>query len=122
MATRESNRPFDRTAAVATLLIAAIGGGALTPVFAQQLPRLPFTATLSNTTPLVFGMGADDAARALGTPLQYISGRPGDEIFLTFRQIGGSGLFPRSDRLFLQFRAGRLTGWKADYGQRWIWR
>ena len=55
---------------------------------AQSLPPIggpyapPFTATLSNNTPLAFGMNAEDAARALGTPLNYISGRPGDEIYL----------------------------------------
>jgi hypothetical protein len=83
--------------------------------------NLPFTATLSNTTPLVFGMGEEDAARALGTPLNYISGRPGDEIYLTFRSNGGSGFFNRQDRLYLQFRRGRLTGWKGDWGRNWMW-
>jgi hypothetical protein len=90
-------------------------------LFGSASQRLPFTATLSNTRPLVFGMGEEDAARALGTPLTYISGRPGDEIFLTFRNIGGSGFFNRQDRLYLQFRRGRLTGWKGDWGQNWMW-
>jgi hypothetical protein len=83
--------------------------------------RLPFVATLSNTTPLVFGMGEEDAARALGTPLSYISGLPGNEIYLTFRNIGGTGFFNRQDRLYLQFRKGRLTGWKGDWGHNWMW-
>ena len=70
-----------------SLLIA----GASMPATAQQLPPFggpyppPFTATLSNNTPLVFGMDAEEAARALGTPLNYVSGRPGNEIYLTFR-------------------------------------
>ncbi len=81
----------------------------------------PFTATLSNTTPLVFGMAADDAARALDVPLTYVSGRPGNEIYLAFRDIGGSGFFNRHDRLYLQFRKGRLTGWKGDWGRNWMW-
>ena len=42
----------------------------------------PFTATLSNITPLVFGMDVEDAARALGTPLNYIGGRPGDTVLV----------------------------------------
>ena len=54
-------------------------------------------------------------------PLNYISGRPGDEIFLAFRNIGGSGLFFKKDRLYLQFRKGRLAGWKGDWGQNWMW-
>src|SRR3977135_2048124 len=73
----------------------------------------PFTATLSNNTPLAFGMGEEDVARVLGTPLNYISGRPGDEIYLAFRDTGGTGFFNRKDRLYLQFRRGRLAGWKG---------
>ena len=109
----------------AVLLIVA---GAFTPATAQPLPpygvRTPptFTATLSNSTPLVFGMDAEEAQRALGTPFTYVRGRPGDEIFLTYRELGGSGLFPHKDRLYLQFRRGRLAGWKADWGQNWMWR
>jgi hypothetical protein len=105
----------------------ALIGGALAPAGAQGLPPMggphsrPFTATLSNNVPLVYGMDAEDAARALGTPLNYIRGRPGDEIFLVFRDIGGSGLFPHRDRLYLQFRKGRLAGWKGDWGHNWMW-
>ena len=110
-------------AAMAFALIA----GSLAPAGAQQLPPIggpyppPFTATLSNNTPLAFGMDAEDAARALGTPLNYVSGRRGEEIFLAFRNIGGSGLFIKKDRLFLQFRKGRLAGWKGDWGHNWMW-
>jgi len=84
-------------------------------------PNPSFTATLSNTTPLVFGMDVEGVSTALGQPLSYIGGRPGDEIFLAIRNIGGSGLFNRHDRLFLQFRKGRLTGWKGDWGHNWMW-
>jgi hypothetical protein len=110
-------------AAAALLLIA--GGSA--SAGAQQLPPTggpyppPFIATLSNNTPLAFGMDAGDAARALGTPLNYVSGRPGEEVYLAFRNVGGSGLFIRKDRLFLQFRKGRLAGWKGDWGHNWMW-
>jgi hypothetical protein len=110
--------------AVAALLIIA---GAAAPALAQHLPPFggpyppPFVATLNNNTPLVFGMDAEEAARALGTPFTYVSGRPGNEIYLTFREIGGSGLFPHRDRLYLLFRKGRLAGWKADWGHNWMW-
>lgn len=113
-----------RTSAAMALML--IAGGAAS-AGAQQLPPTggpyppPFTATLSNNTPLAFGMDAEDAARALGTPLNYVSGRPGDEIYLAFRNAGGSGLFIRKDRLFLQFRKGRLAGWKGDWGHNWMW-
>lgn len=85
------------------------------------VPRQPFVATLSNTTPLAFGMDAEQTAHALGQPLQYVRGRPGNEIYLALRNIGGSGLIPHRHRLFLQFRHGRLAGWKEDYGENWMW-
>jgi hypothetical protein len=98
----------------------------LEPVTAQQpvltaAPQLPFSSTLSNNTPLAFGMNIEDVSRALGEPLSHVSGRRGDEIYLAIRNIGGSGLFNHHDRLFLQFRKGRLTGWKGDWGHNWMW-
>jgi len=101
--------------------------GASVPALAQHLPPIggpappSFIATLSNNTPLAFGMDAQEAERALGSPLNYISGRPGNEIYLSFRNLGGSGLFYNKHRLYLQFRNGRLAGWKGDWGQNWMW-
>lgn len=90
-----------------------------TPVRAEQ-PR-PFTTTLSNTTPLAYGMTADDAATALGTPLTYVKGKPGNETFVVIRKVNGNGFSYRDDPLFLQFRKGRLTGWKGDWNRNWMW-
>jgi hypothetical protein len=119
--------PFNRTkvSPAEILMVAALTAG-VAPATAQPQLRsaaaqVPFTATLSNNTPLVFGMDSGDAARALGAPLSYVSGRAGDEILLAFRTGGGSGFFPRNDRLYLQFRKGRLAGWKGDWGSRWMW-
>ena len=117
---------FDRyPASAAAILVATALTAGFTPATAQPLSltpaRVPFTATLSNNTPLAFGMDARDAAGALGTSLTYVSGRPGNEIYLAFRHGGGSGFFPRDDRLYLQFRGGRLAGWKGDWGTRWMW-
>ena len=112
-----------KKAAIAVALIAA----SFTQAAAQEVRPIggpdppPFTETLSNNTPLAFGMDAEEAARALGTPLNYVRGRPGEEIYLTFRNIGGSGLFPNRHRLYLQFRHGRLAGWKGDWGHNWMW-
>jgi hypothetical protein len=112
-----------RMLAAACLMIA----GAAVPAVAQHLPPTgglappPFTATLSNNTPLAFGMDAQEAERALGSPLNYVSGRPGNEVYLTFRNLGGSGLFYNKHRLYLQFRNGRLAGWKGDWGHNWMW-
>ena len=92
----------------------------------QALPlpaaRLPFTATLSNVTPLAFGMDVGETSRVLQQPLIYLNGRPGNETYLALRDLGGSGLVPHHHRLFLKFRKGRLTGWKEDYGTNWMWR
>ena len=116
-----------RALVMTAFAIMALSGAARAPADAQGLPPLggpyppPFVATLSNNTPLVFGMDAEDAGRALGVPLNYIKGRPGNEIFLAFRDIGGSGLFPNRHRLYLQFRGGRLAGWKGDWGHNWMW-
>jgi hypothetical protein len=118
---------MSRIACTASLLM-AVALAQLEPASAQQLaPRgvphsPPFTATLSNNIPLVFGMDVEDASRALGEPLGYISGRPGNEIYLAIRNyIGGSGLFNHHDRLYLLFRQGRLAGWKGDWGHNWMW-
>ena len=83
--------------------------------------RPPFYARLSNIQPLVFGMDVEQVSAALKQPLQYVSGRPGDEIYLALRNLGGSRLINHHHRLFLQFRGGRLTGWKEDYGKNWMW-
>ncbi|BBO09369.1 MULTISPECIES: hypothetical protein [Bradyrhizobium] len=100
---------------------AALLSAAHAEPFGTVPPRQPFVTTLSNNTPLAFGMDAEQTARALGQPLQYVRGRPGNEIYLALRNIGGSGLIPYRHRLFLQFRHGRLAGWKEDYGENWMW-
>jgi len=119
---RRRHRAFAKLTGVAAIAVAF----GVAPAEAQQpasiAAAVPFPLTLSNTVPLVFGMDADTATRALGTPLYYVSGRPGDEVLLALRSHGGSGLLPRQDRLYLQFRAGRLTGWKGDWGRSWMWR
>ena len=103
--------------AIALALIAA-------PAFAQEPrpPHPPFTATLSNNTPLVFGMTVNEAAAALDAPLKYIRGTPGNEVFAVPRFASAGWFFlSRNDQLFLQFRNGRLTGWKGDWGKNWMW-
>ncbi|MGC2777195.1 MAG: hypothetical protein WA418_16335 [Bradyrhizobium sp.] len=84
--------------------------------------RAPFTATLSNVSPLAFGMDVSETSRVLRQPLIHLNGSPGNETFLALRDLGGSGLVPHHHRLFLKFRRGRLTGWKEDYGTNWMWR
>jgi hypothetical protein len=69
-----------------------------------------------NRIPLTFGMNAEQASFALGVPLIYVRGRPGDELLLALPNVKGMTLAYRSDGLYLQFRRGRLTGWKGDWG------
>jgi hypothetical protein len=69
-----------------------------------------------NRTSLTFGMTAEQAAQALGVPLDYVRGRPGEELYVARPNIKGSALASRSDGLYLQFRKRRLSGWKGDWG------
>ena len=61
--TGKSNKYLRMKLVVFTALVALIL--AHTPVHARQLPPSPFTTTLSNHTPLVFGMSVEDATEAL---------------------------------------------------------
>jgi hypothetical protein len=101
-------RAFNVTAAAL-----ALAGVALTPALAQQAPAV---APPPNGVPLTFGMNADQASAALGVPLSYVRGRPGNELLLALSNVKGGALSSRSDGLYLQFRRGRLTGWKGDWG------
>jgi len=110
-----------------TAIVLFVGSTTTATADAQQIApdgirRLPFTATLSNLIPLAFGMDLGETSRALQQPLQYVSGPPGDAIYLARRDLGGSGLIVHHNRLFLTFRRGRLTGWKEDYASNWMWR
>ena len=70
----------------------------------------------SNGVPLVFGMNAEQVSASLGVPLIYVHGGPAKELLLAVPNVKGSALSSRSDGLYLQFRSGRLTGWKGDWG------
>ncbi|QPF88140.1 hypothetical protein IC762_16735 [Bradyrhizobium genosp. L] len=91
--------------ALAGLLIALASAGA---GYAQQ--------PVPNGTPLTFGMTVDQASQSLGVPLNYVRGRPGNEMFVALPNVRGSILSHRSDGLYLQFGRGRLIGWKGDWG------
>jgi hypothetical protein len=104
-----------RSRAVARLSFAfaamlALASAALPPALGQPV------ATPQGSVPLGFGMTADQASQALGVPLNYVRGRPGDELLVALPNVKGAALASRSDGLYLQFRRGRLTGWKGDWG------
>jgi hypothetical protein len=90
----------------------AMAAAGSSPAAAQQV----ITASVPNNTPLSFGMDEETASRVLGTTLIYVRGRPGDEMFLALPNVKGSALSDRRDGLYLQFRRGKLTGWKGDWG------
>jgi hypothetical protein len=90
-------------AIAAAVTLACIG---FSPALAQQTEH----------TPLNFGMNVDQASQALGVPLSYVRGRSGNELFVALPNVKGSALATRSDGLYLQFRRGKLTGWKGDWG------
>jgi hypothetical protein len=76
----------------------------------------PALAQQSDHTPLNFGMNVDQVSQALGVPLNYVRGKPGNELFVAIPNVRGSALASRSDGLYLQFRRGKLAGWKGDWG------
>ena len=76
-------------------------------------------AHASNIWPLAFGMTPQDVSDALGSPLVYVRGRSGSEIFVTARDAGIPSFYRGSERVYLQFRHGRLTGWKNDWRMRY---
>src|SRR5262249_47711373 len=78
----------------------------------------PAQAQLANSTPLTFGMTADQASQALGVQLIYVRGRRGEEMYLALPNVKGSALSDRRDGLYLQFRHGKLSGWKGDWGSK----
>lgn len=92
-------------------------GFAVTAVLAAGLGLAACSSpstTAPNTAPLELGMTPDAAATALGVPLEPVAGRPGSEVFFAKLPAGTPG-FPVDGLLYLQFRHGRLTGWKRDW-------
>ena len=85
-------------------------------IWAAAIAASPALAQSNNNTPLAFGMNVEEASAALGTTLVYVRGRPGDEMFLALPNVKGSALSDRRDGLYLQFRHGKLDGWKGDWG------
>ena len=69
----------------------------------------------SNTAPLAFGMTPAEASAALALPLVYHSGRRGSEIYVAGGPAGIPGFYPTGFGIALQFRRGKLTGWKKDW-------
>jgi hypothetical protein len=93
-------------------LASMLAGAASAPAFGRQAaqPNPSYGAALQ------FGMNAAQVSQVLGVPLTYVRGHPGNELFFAIPNVKGSALSIRSDALYLQFRKGRLSGWKGDWG------
>jgi hypothetical protein len=78
-------------------------------------------ATGTNTLPLGYGMTPREAEAALGLPLKYHSGGRGSEIYVAVGPAGIPGYYPSKEAIALQFRRGRLTGWKRDWTLKRHW-
>jgi hypothetical protein len=69
----------------------------------------------ANTFPLAFGMTPAQAEFALGMPLHYHSGRSGSKRYAVVGFAPIHGAYAVDTGLMLQFRRGRLAGWKQDW-------
>jgi len=90
----------------ATVLMSVVAGATLWPARAQQ-----GTTVAANNTPLSFGMDAQEVSLALGTTLNYIRGRPGDELYLAWPNVKGSALSDRRDGLYLKILNESREDW-----------
>jgi hypothetical protein len=76
----------------------------------------------SNALPLAFGMTPEVAAAALESPLAYVSGRRDSDIYYAEKTAVATGfIVHQRERLWLQFRHRRLTGWKYDWDRPMTW-
>ena len=75
----------------------------------------------NNIAPLAFGMTPAEVSAALGAPLAYVWGRPGSELFVAQYAVRIGTWTNADERVTLQFRRGRLTGWKHDWRTAPVW-
>jgi hypothetical protein len=77
----------------------------------------------SNTVPLAFGMTPQAASEALQSPLTLVAGsRRGSDIYYAEGTTLATGFIVRErERLWMQFRGGRLTGWRHDWDRPMAW-
>lgn len=92
---------------------------AFTLMLAVPSARAGYVRTYND--PLVFGMTPQEVEQIVQAPLIYLSGRPGSERYLVQRLSTVPGIYPVDGRLVLQFRRGRLTGWRRDWQMRPYW-
>jgi hypothetical protein len=99
------------TKAALIVLLSGAGFAGNGNAHAQQISP----TSVPNNAPLYFGMNVEQVSQVLGTTLNYVSGRPGEELYLATRNVKGNALSDRTDGLYLQFRRGKLAGWKGEW-------
>jgi hypothetical protein len=70
---------------------------------------------------LVYGMTRDQVEQSVQAPLIYLSGPRGYERYIVERMASVPGIYPVDARIILQFRRGRLTGWRRDWQMQPYW-
>jgi hypothetical protein len=70
---------------------------------------------------LTFGMTRTQVEKIVQAPLVYLSGARGSERFLVERPATVPGFYLVDTRIVLQFRRGKLTGWRRDWQMRPYW-
>src|SRR5581483_12408501 len=103
---------MDRTARL-VLAACAVALGSLLALVPARAGSYGFT-----NDPLVFGMTRDQVERVVQAPLVYLSGARGSERYIVERMSSVPGIYPVDTRIILQFRRGRLTGWRRDWQMR----
>jgi hypothetical protein len=78
-------------------------------------------AAQSYNDPLAFGMTPQQVEQTVNAPLIYLSGHRGSERYMIQRMSTVPGFYPVDARIILQFRRGRLTGWRRDWQMRLYW-
>ena len=109
-------RPMTRTVRPLLASILLLGGSLLSGSAARA-----GHVGASYNDPLVFGMTPQEVERVVQAPLTYLSGRRGAERYLIERMSTVPGIYPVDTRIVLQFRNGRLTGWRRDWQMRPYW-
>ena len=84
------------------------------------LAALPGRAATYND-PFVFGMTPEQVEQLVQTPLIRLSGPRGSERYMVQRLSTVPGFYPVDTRIILQFRRGKLTGWRRDWQMRPYW-
>jgi len=72
----------------------------------------------SYNDPFLFGMTPEQVEQLVQAPLIYLSGARGSERYMVERMSTVPGWYPVDTRIILQFRRGRLTGWRRDWQMR----